>query len=128
MKNKSKKTDSYAKLKAKWYKKLADGGFVDIERDEHSFKNGNNYNMLTTPAIQWVAKEEYYRMATHFLNEHNFDSELDKVIWEYHTNGISMRNIVLLLAKVNIKRQRDQVWRCINRLEQTMKGFNVTRK
>lgn len=50
----------------------------------------------------WEAKQEYYIMAEHFLNEYKFKSNFERIIWEYHTNGMSARNILKTLKKAKV--------------------------
>lgn len=116
---------SFKKLQATWYAKLKDEGFEDIERSEDMLKVWSTTFTMAVPnsstPIQLAAKESYYRFATHFLNEYKFEKDRDKVIWEYHSNGISMRNIAELLKKVNIKTNRQCVCDTINDLTIIMK-------
>ncbi len=62
-------------------------------------------------------------MAGQFLNNYNFRSKLEKVIWEYHCNGISYRNIAKLLRKVktSMTPNKDNINAIINKLEIEMK-------
>jgi hypothetical protein len=134
-------SDDYEKLKKKWYAKLAKTKdkngetFEDIEKNEYDFKphqssaiftrtSGRSQSSLTPVAME--AKRDYYIMAEHFLNEHEFESRIERIIWEYHSNAISIRDIVKILNKVNSKRAygnkiyRDRVWNIINKLEALM--------
>lgn len=131
-------SDQYNKLKKIWDKKLAKSGFKDIEKNEYDFKPNKSSAIFTrttgrsqsslTP-ISMAAKRDYYIMAEHFLNDHEFESRLDKIIWEYHANGISVRNIAITLNKVRKKKiYKSQVWLIVNRLEQAMKNlYQVTK-
>lgn len=61
-------------------------------------------------------------MATKFLNDYKFETNRERIIWEYHTEGISVRDIVKLLKKARLKRvYRRIVWETISKLENTMK-------
>jgi len=108
-----------------WYAKLKKSGFNDIENDKGQLKDwssrvqrkNEHENLLDS----WPGKIAYYDMATTFLNEHSFENNLDKVIWEYHTNGISYRDIVKLLKKVKIEVYLVKVHKIVRRLENIMK-------
>lgn len=98
------KAEELAELKKIWYARLKAEGFVDIESTKGIIKNPfteridrNGYS-----SIYRFAKAEYYRLAERFLNEYEFKTPLDKVMWEYHTNAISYRNIGITLDKVGI--------------------------
>lgn len=68
---------------------------------------------------------EYYRFAGHFLNDHRFASKLEKLIWELHANGLSMRNIVKKL-KPKYPVYRDKVNITLMRLVKLMKvKYNI---
>lgn len=94
----------YKKLRDEWYKRLADLGFEDIEGNEdqlkawHSIKFQKKGKNNTNPANH-ESKANYYYYATHFLNNHKFEKEIHKLIWEEHTNGVGYRNITKMLTK-----------------------------
>lgn len=114
----------YDKLRAEWYEKLQESGFSDIESDDFNLKNWSSKLSRKHTVEQWQAKEAYYSMASNFLNDYQFEAELDKVIWEYHANAISIRNIVELLKSANIsKPYRDGVFTTIKRLKETMRDL-----
>lgn len=120
----SKKTP-FEKLKAEWNKKLKDSGFVDIEKDGrlielHSHRFNREKHKYSFGG--WEAKQEYYRLAEMFCNTYKFKTELDHVIWEYHTNGIGAPEISKILYKAKVaKMSQATVWLVIKRLEHEMK-------
>ena len=121
-----KKTE-FNKLKSEWYKRLAESGFEDIEQDEIYLKRG--MSLIDPRRVTWESQAEYYQMATYFLNEYKFKSNLERTMWEYHMNGISVRDIAQTLGEV-LKRYipRMNVWRVINLLERAMfKKYGVTK-
>lgn len=110
----------FERLKDEWYKKLKESGFEDIESDETRLKKwSSQFGRMDHSVIQ--IRESYYQMATRFFNEHNFDTDLDKVIWLYHSEGIGSREIVDTLAKVNIQTSHTIICRIISCLERIMK-------
>lgn len=102
-----------------WYKTLADSGFQDIEngQEDSRYLAGNSFRQNANNHTHWFLKNvkgksnhdadailkeqgnrhqdiaDYYYYATHFLNEHNFKSELEKKIWELYANGLPYREI-----------------------------------
>lgn len=123
-KKKPNKPESYQKLKVYWYKKLAKSGFRDIERDGPKYKIESYDTQFNTQeaARTWYAKSEYYSMARRFLHDYKFKSNLEKVIWEYHSEGISYRNIAKLLKNVKIMiPNKDNVNNIVKRLIVEMK-------
>jgi hypothetical protein len=123
-KPKANKTE-YEKLRDVWYAKLAKSGFVDAEQDEEYLKQGSSARAyLQRPT--WRHQVEYYQMATDMLNTYKFASKVEQVIWEYHANGISTRDIATTLNKVRKKKiLRMTVWRIVRRLEIEMKKLYV---
>ncbi len=123
------KKAEFNKLKAKWYKKLEKSGFQDLEQDEIYFKRANFTTRNRTREFTWTSIQEYYQMASDFLASHDFESRIEQIIWEYHTNGISTRDIADTLNKVRRKKiLRMTVWRIVKRLEAVMKQVNGVTK
>lgn len=123
MKTRTKKPLSkYERERIKWYKKLERSGFVDIEYNDDKLKTASTEFTKTKYLATLDQRVAYYNMATTFLNDHKFDTPLDQTIWEYHTNGISVRDISVLLKKVGIKKMgKDKVHHVIVKLEDIMK-------
>lgn len=113
----------FKKLKAEWDAKLKASGFDDIEYGngdllKHSSSNRTSHH----DGGPWEPKAEYYRLAHYFLNEFKFKTRLEEIVWTYHSEGISVRNIVITLNKVRRKKVvRMTVWRIIERLRTQMK-------
>lgn len=114
------KKDSFKELQKKWYKKLAKEGFDDAELDEDNLKLWSTRFFARHSIEQIQAKQAYYQMAENFLHEYKFDTKRDHIIWEYHTGGISVRDIVKVLRKVNIKIGRQTVWNAVKSLRKKM--------
>lgn len=115
---------TFNQLQDKWYDKLKKSGFEDLE-----YKNGSIRSCKPSTARQKdpslrQATEEYYYMATHFLNDNKFENRLDQIIWEYHTNGISIRDIASTLNKTRRRHKftKYAVEDVINRLVAQMKA------
>lgn len=114
--------DNFTALQAEWYKKLADSGYEDIEYKDGSIRSCSPRSTRAKDPSLRQATQEYYYMSYHFLNEYKFETELEKVIWEYHTEGISVRSICKLLSDTEVaKMSRWAVWDTIRRLETEMK-------
>lgn len=114
---------SYKKLKARWYAKLAAEGFNDIETAAGDLKQGSNRIAVREKSpIVLQAKAEYYQMAYGFLNSYRFDSHIDRIIWEYHSNGLSARSIskILTAAKVIKTKNHTSIWQIVKRLRNIM--------
>lgn len=107
----------FKKLQKVWARKLKQSGFDDIEQDEDTLKNwastyfrGKHHGFYFSESLIFhSAKEEYYRLATHFLNDHEFENPINRVIWQMHSEGKSIRDIVKHLSKLRIKIARNKV-------------------
>jgi hypothetical protein len=106
----------------KWYAKLKREGFNDIESDEFNLKEWSNVFFKTHSIAQIQAKQAYYQMASNFLTEYRFDTPREKIIWEYHSNGISLREIGTILKKAKIEKatNRTDIWKIVKRLKLVM--------
>lgn len=119
-------TQEFKELEKKWYEKLKnkphkEGKFRDIELKNGALRDDHMKAMLLNPhQVVWEAKQTYYQMTTAFLEEYKFDNKLDKIIWEYHSNGISYRDITKILAKIRINRSRTWVYFIIKKLKASM--------
>lgn len=125
---KKRQTNNYTQLRKIWYAKLAKSGFEDIEQDENNLKEWSSriINKQYIDPLQTDA--EYYYLATNFLNTYGFESERERIIWEYHANAISCRDIAKLLRKVRIKTTKTAVWLVIKRLRSVMRTNIYERK
>jgi hypothetical protein len=114
-------SQQYAKLKKIWYAKLKDSGFIDIEPYGKFFRGGSlkwkfNPNDETGHSKDFKAKEEYHYLARQLLNENVFKTNLHKIIWEYHSEGISTRDIAKLLKDAKV---RTMHWTTIHKIIQS---------
>lgn len=118
------KKQTFKQLQDKWYAKLEKSGFVDIENDrglKHYSTSLANYRREYSHRNEhWKHTTEYYILAEHFLNEYKFDTKFQRNVWEYHSSGISIRDIVLLFKKVRIKTDRNELHKIIKALKHKM--------
>lgn len=127
---KNKKT-KFEQLKAKWYKKLEKSGFEDIESDENNLKVWSSIFARKNSPEVWQARAEYYQMATNFLEDYKFSNDVEKIVWEYHSNGISMRDISKLLKKARVKSipiNRQDIGVLIRKLKNSMYSMYVAKQ
>jgi hypothetical protein len=113
---------SFKKLQKTWYKKLKKSGFEDIEYSDGSSKSCKPRTPRGLDPSLRQSIIDYYNMCDAFLNDHTFETELDKVMWEYHSNGISNMDIVLILKQTKVKKtNRDWVQKRLKDLKEQMK-------
>ncbi len=114
---------NFDNLKAKWYKKLANSGFADIEREDGTLKRWDSTAFYDRyDATTAAMKTEYYRLAGQFLHEYEFVSALDKEIWRLHAEGVTYPNISKSIKRFakNHGTGRDAVNRVVIRLRTIM--------
>ncbi len=114
-------TEAFKALNEKWKGKLEKSGFSDIERDEDSLEN---WSTQFARNIEYNrSKEEYYRLAGHFLHSHAFASQRERRVWDLHANGTSIRKIAKILdprGRKNPHTVFKQVQKTIERLAKEM--------
>lgn len=82
-------TVEFKKINRKWKKKLKASGFKDIESNEFtlqhfSYEIAYKHNTFTL---------DYYSKCDSFLLTHTFPNQIDKLIWQMHADGKSVRQI-----------------------------------
>lgn len=113
------KSKEFTKLKNKWYSKLEKSGFKDIEQPDGYLKVWST-TFYRAAHVNRITKEQYYRLAGHFLHEFDFESELEKELWEMHSLGVSTREISSKMAKRKITMSKSSVHMIIKDLKQKM--------
>lgn len=115
------KSAEFEKLQKKWDKRLKDSGFDDIEqRNDGNLKTWSYKFQRYWSAEAFSAKEDYFRMASHFLYDHTFDSTTEKRIWAMHTEATSYRAIAIAMRRYRVKVNKDSVNVIIKRLSKLM--------
>ncbi len=117
---------SLKSLQKTWYKKLKDSGFKDIEYKAGIVEYTNGLergapNLANMHPTQYQIIEHYYSMARSFLIDHEFSNEVEKTIWEYYSEGLSVRDISTTLNKSKIHKPKSTVFDIVKRLEKIMK-------
>ncbi len=111
----------FKKLQKQWYSKLKDDGFQDIEQDEDNLIQWHSKLFVKTRRdIVTDSKEEYYRLAGHFLYDFKFKTRLEKTIWKYHAEGMSIQKITDLLKDEGYKVYRSGIHKILQRLTNLM--------
>lgn len=89
---------AFIKLQKEWYKKLADSGFKDIE--EFDEVRGSAAISFLKRSCKDLAKKYndttffYYQLCRDFLSHGFFLSKIDHKIWQLHSEGVSIREIL----------------------------------
>lgn len=140
----AKKPTNYKTLRKQWYAKLKTAKFADLITEENPKGNFKDIELPDGKFAGWnrfardravhqhggfESKAEYARLAGWFLNDYEFETHVDRIIWEYHMNGLSIRDITETLRKAKIKStNRDYVHKALNRLQQAMIDKYVNHK
>ncbi len=115
------KSKEFLKLQKTWEKKLSDSGLENIEQADGNLKiwTSSFFRSRYNPTL-WKAKEDYYRLAGQFLNDHKFESTVEKLIWQLHSEAVSIRNIYLELKRLKKKIAKDKIHNIIRKLADEM--------
>lgn len=109
--------DDFIQLKALWYKKLKDTGFKDIETFSGYIKDWPSQRIQRDFSPEKIQeRQEYFRAASQLYWEHEFDSVLEKSIWQLHCEGKSYREISETLRNSRNKLNKDKVQITISKL------------
>lgn len=110
----------FKKLQKQWYNRLKESGFEDIE-NSYGRLSGNTVNRWYYDPTKVEAKTTYYRYASHFLNEHKFESKVHKYIWTLHAEGCGLREISAKLKALRIsKLKKSQIHNIVTELAKLM--------
>lgn len=97
------KTAKFKATQKKWYERLADKGFSDIEQPDGNLKvwESRMFQNRYDPK-RAETDTEYYRLAGQFLFEFEFANKRDRYLWELHSTGFTSREIRSTLKKKNM--------------------------
>lgn len=117
------KTKKFESLKTQWYKKLKKEGFKDIENPkgnlikfESTIWKSTKFHKTADSMMLRQARESYFRLAGHFLYDHEFETSTDKAIWTMHANGKTLDHIKTFCKDLT----RDKVYHIILKLKHKM--------
>jgi hypothetical protein len=117
---------SCKELKDSWGKKLEKTGFEDIERSDGTLKRWDSFYFAREKHGHHHGgrefKEEYYRLAGHFLHDFPFKTDRDRKIWDLHAQGKTIKFITNMLKKQGYKINDSLVSESVSRLSTTMKS------
>jgi hypothetical protein len=113
-------------LTRKWYKKLKDSGFDDIEEPSKSgyptlkFWGSDALRQRNSGQLRMESVQRYYELAGQFFWDANFDTSAEKRIWKMHADGVSGYEIASKL-----KMSKSVVYRVIDKLAREMLSQRV---
>ena len=106
-----KKTKEFITLQKEWYARLKEDGFIDteyfnkktMEPFDYQVREGSKFKVSPE---EFEQKRHYYILASQFLHEYDFATELDKEIWRLHAEGEPHRAIAIQTKCSKIKALR----------------------
>lgn len=113
-------TEKFRKLKNKWYNKAEKAGFEDAERDVGNtqvLKQNAAYAIHHMSPEMRESKLEYYSRLSECVQKEKFDKEIDRHIMRFCSEGLQIKEIVDLLKKLKMSRDRETVGFIIKRYE-----------
>ncbi len=86
-------------LQDKWKQKLKDSGFEDIEQEDGNLVSWHSmYYMLRYTSAEFAEKQEYYRLARHYLEAWPFDTDRQRRVWELMELGKTYGEIAKIIG------------------------------
>lgn len=106
-------------LQKHWYDYLYRSGFEDIEKGLRlvgpTEEIAQRTHAMTENTFQ--AKRDYYQWAQECLSNCSFDSQIDRIIWQYHSEGYSRREIAPILGY----KDQSTITRRVHKIESMLK-------
>jgi len=125
---KSYQSEQFLELQAKWYDKLKQKGFQDIEEFSDKYGNRKSFLKRSSKSLSYKYNPttfQHFRLARNFLEHGHFSSKLDKFIWKLYAEGYSYRDIIVELAKKDIHYSVFFIFKKVRQLNQDMRLFNA---
>jgi len=122
----------FRELQAKWYKKLSEDGFDDLEWTDNKTGIGQNSGYLKRSRshidpVHADFAETYYAMCRNWLSHSPKIKKYERFIFELHSEGIGYREILTQLKKkLNIKRSLFWLCNLMQKLKNDMIIWNQT--
>lgn len=107
-------------LQKQWYARLKEEDFQDAENAKGHLRKESSHFTKKEIVAKFESTRTYFYNTTQFLNYHEFANEYEKVVWDYHSNGMSSREIATTLRKAGLKSNYDKVQHIIRRLRRVM--------
>lgn len=114
----------FDKLQKQWYAIASATGFEDAEKDGmlKEWASSNRNSISLKHAGPREARQEYYRMAGHFLYDYSFTDETELEIWKLHSQGVAIRDITKKILAMDPKNyKKTMVHVTIQRLSKVMR-------
>lgn len=86
----------FRQLRDKWYAKLKEKGFEDIENTKMNSPELKKFDRVVfkkVSASEYESRTKYYSNCSEILNTYKFKSKLEEKIWALHSEGLSLREI-----------------------------------
>lgn len=111
-------------LQSQWYKILKSKGFEDIEQTTHPDKPLKAWHSMYFKSRHSADKIdeqlEYFTQCDRYLHLYQFESEHQRLLWELHAQGLSLRAIAKQLEAKGFRTNKDYVCRDINKHKSNM--------
>lgn len=114
-------------LQAEWYQRLRETGFDDIEQTAESnakLRSWHSYHFsIQHDPSRFQAKQEYYYKATQYLDHGKFRTKTEKHLWKLHSEGLGLRQIVVVMKTNGFHYNKDQCAAIVRRIKEEMMGI-----
>jgi hypothetical protein len=124
---------AYTQLKNKWYSKLTQAGFEDLEWHDKSTGKGQNSDYLRGSAAKgrtWAPERaQFYRLLQNYLTHYQFGSMQDRYVMHRLNDGDTYRDILAnCKAKYGLKRSLYWFYYYVQDLVKKMVQWNADHK
>jgi hypothetical protein len=114
------KPQSLKQLQKIWYAKLAKKGFKDAEQDPDNLKRWSGHFRTWYDDQSYEDKERYFQLAGQFLHDYEFSSYREKLIWQCHSEGMTLHETIAFVKRKGRKCYMDVVRNTVKKLARIM--------
>lgn len=123
------RTKEFLKLQKHWYNLLSRSGFRDAETFLPKY-GWHSQDYLKRPCKDLGRKYksdtyDHYLQARHFYNYGKFKENIDKIIWYYYSEGLSLREIAKEIKNINVNRTYFWVFTKLKALKLQFREFLI---
>jgi hypothetical protein len=113
-------TKKFKLLQKKWYEKLREADFVDVEHEfdgefELTQRSSNAYRQASF--IVRESKVDYYRLIGHYTHNEKFDDPVDEIVMKMVAEGAKIKAVSEELKRQGFKCHRQTIRYIIRRYE-----------
>ena len=115
------KVKNFKSLRDEWYQILKEDGFNDIEQTDGLLKFWTNTRFRVVHNVElYESKKKYFELAGQYCHDGIFKSEINRKIWQLHSEGLSIREIADKIKETSKNYKKSKVHKVVNETAKEM--------